>query len=255
MEYIMNTNTTTIANLASTLVYNNRFGSNKINGDQLGSESFDQWKKMEEALLEASYRVAVKCHDSALRDDRNAVDYSGLYNALHPILAAIGEVNGHRLYANAAFANIMVGLSYREVDSKSTELADIDLQLRNRRSELRSAKELNGVNPEYLEELQDKIDALSEKSKELCKLPDNKVKIIKSATITSFRLKLEHELARIITEQKAKTWEELEAEEEAKRQARRNRTAAKRKQARANKATADAKAEIKTEINHAGGKN
>ena len=214
--------------LQDCITYNNRFASEKLNAEQIGAENLKAWKTLVEALHKNSYDVYCKCECDNATVDTTGVDLSPIFDALRPILARIGEVNGHKLVANGELATLMIGYAGKRGNSDSPELQLTNSMLKNRKAEYREFEKTQGVNPAVLTELQKTIDELEEKRKTLLAEPDNRVKTATRTTASSFRLEVEHRLARLITEQQAKTWAQLEAEAEERRKARRAATKAKK---------------------------
>ena len=219
--------------LVDCLVDNNRFATRKINAEQIGAENFRDWKGLIQSLHNAAYKVYCMCENDNMSTDNPALDFSSVFNALRVILAECGEVNGHKLTANAELATLIVGYSGKRANADSPELQLVCSKISNRQRELAKYRDTNGVNPDYIKSLEDEIEELKEEKATLLDQPDNRIKQPTRTNFEAFRLEVEHRLARVITEQKAKTPEELDAEAEAKRQARRAKTKAKKAAAKA----------------------
>lgn len=233
------TNTTNISlsisatALQDILSDNNRYASALINAKHIGAEDLKAWTTLVNNLHIAAYRVYVTCENSGLTVDSKSVDKTPVYEALRAILAIIGDVNGHKLYANEELATLVIGYSGKRGNADSPALQYCLSKLGNRKRELAKAKDINGLEPKYIKSLEDQIAELEEEKKELLSSADNRVKKPTRTTANAFRLDLEHRLARVIADQKAKTWEELEAEAEAKRKERRAKTKAKKAEKKA----------------------
>lgn len=232
-----NTMTVSATTLQDCLHDNNRFSNHKLTADQIGADNLREWTKLVEDLRSASYAVFAFCENSDLSVESKSVDKTPVYNALREILSVVGEVKGHKLYANEELATLMVGYAGKEGTKRSPELQFCLSQLRNRREELKKSENVNGVNPDYIKNLEKEIAELEEKKSALEAQPDNKVSEPTRMSATTFRLKVEHRLARVIDEQKAKTWEELEAEAEARKQARKEAAKARKQAKKAEEAT------------------
>lgn len=224
----MNKNITTTNALTDCIVDNNRFATHKITAEQIGAENFRNWKDLIADLHRVAYIAYTECENNNLTVESTNVDLTPIFNSLRTILAQFGEVNGHKLSANAELATLIIGYSGKRANVDSPELQLVNSKIRNRTKELADYENTNGVNPESIKALKDELAELKNKKAELIAEPDNRIKKPTRASADMFRLEVEHRLARVITEQKAKTWEELEAEAESKRQARRAKTAAKR---------------------------
>ena len=85
------------------------------------------------------------------------------------------------------------------------------------------------MNEEYVADLTAKYEEAKIKLAELKKLEDSCTTAYTRVTFNAFRSKVEQTMGAIVAEQNAKTWEELEAEKEERRKARRAKTAEKRK--------------------------
>lgn len=227
---MLNNTTITInpITLQDCLVNNNRYANVKINSDQLGDENFKAWKKLVEKLHVASYGVYALCENSGLTVESATVDKTMVYSALREILAVIGDVNGHKIYANEELATLVIGYSGKRGNSDSPELQLCLSKIKNRKFELEKYEKINGVKPETIQALKDELKELEEQKEELLDSPDNRIKAPTRSTANGFRLEVEHRLARVITDQKAESWEALEAKEQARKAARKNKNKARK---------------------------
>ena len=228
------TNVTTT--LANALVYNNRFATAKLTADQLGAEEFATWKKLVEGLHRACYAVYAQCENSGMKVENSTVDKSEIYNAMRVVLAALGDIKGHKLYANEETAIALVSYAGRRGNVDAPELQFCISRISNAKKELALAEKINGYNPQAIQALKDNIDTLTAEKAELLATADMRHKQPTKTSDSAFRLDLEHYLARVITGQLAKTLEELDAEELARKEARK----AKAKARKAEKAKANA---------------
>ena len=219
--------------LINALTYNNRFANNKITAEQIGENDFSLWKSLIEDLREESYKVYALCENNGMKVEDDTVDKTGIYNAMRFILTAIGEVNGHKLYANETTAILMAGYAGKRGTKLSTELDFVCSTLKSRTTELKKYKELN-VNDEdhkkaRIEAMEKDIADLEKQKADLIAKPDNKTKEPTRQLEGTFRLNVEQYLARVINEQNAKSWEELEAEDKARKEARKAAANARKK--------------------------
>lgn len=221
--------------LVDCIVDNNRFATRKLNAEQIGAENLRNWKDLINTLHKVSYVVYAECENNDLATDDPSLNLTPVFSALHAILAEFGEINGHKLFANAELATLVIGYSGKRGNLDSPALQLCNSKLGNRRRELAKFEKTNGVNPDAIKALQDEIAELEAEKADLIDSPDNRIKEPTRTTSDAFRLDVEHRLARVIAEQKAKSWEDLEAEAEARRAERRAKTKAK------NKAKKDAK--------------
>lgn len=214
--------------LQDCLTYNNRFANKLLNADQLGAEALQEWTTLVVRLHSAAYSVYALCENSNLTVESTSVDKSAVFTALREVLSAVGEVNGHKLVANEELATLIVGYAGKRGNSDSPELQLCLSKIRNRTRELKKYETTNGVKPETIQAMKDEIEKLEKEKQTLLDNPDNHIKAPTRTPANTFRLEVEHRLARAITKQKAKSWAELEAEAEARRQARRAKTSAKK---------------------------
>lgn len=227
-------NTMTVSNstLQDCLTYNNRFAGLRLTADQLGADNLKTWNDLVEKLHSSAYAVYALCENSDLSVDSKEVDKSAVFNALRAILSAIGDVNGHKVYANEELATLIIGYAGKRGNADSPALQLCLSRIRNRQKELADSEKFAGVNPDYITMLKEDIEKLTDEKNDLLKNPDNRIKKPTRTTASAFRLDVEHRLARVIAEQQAKSWEELEAEAEAKRKERRAKTKAKKTEAK-----------------------
>lgn len=217
--------------IANCLVYNNRFATAKLNAEQLSPEALKEWTDAVNAMHKSAYAIAVKCENEQVKMENPTIDKGDLYASIRTALALVGDINGHKLYANDAIATLVVGYANRRVNADSPALQFVKSRISNSKRLLAVYEKTAGVNPEAIESLRNEIDTLTNERDGLIAEADNRHKVVTRTSATSFRLDVEHLFARIITEQAAKTWEELESEAEA-RKAARNAAAKARKQAK-----------------------
>lgn len=225
-------NTTTNTALVEALVYNNRFASAKVDGEQIGITNFAEWKKLVNDLHRSAYRVYVQCENSGMLAESNSVDKTEVFNCIRAILAFIGDVNEHKLVANAESAVAIIGYSGRRGNVDAPELQFCISRLNNAKREYSNYESLNVDDESYkqnkLADMKKSIDALQEEKSQLLATADMRYKQPTKTTLNSFRLDVEHFFARVISGQLAKTLEELDAEEEARRVARNQRAKARK---------------------------
>lgn len=214
--------------LVEGLVYNNRFANVKLGSDNLNPEDMKVWKSLISALHESAYSVYAFCENNNLQADSAEVDKSAVFAALRPIMAELGEVNGHRMLANAELATLIIGYSGKRGNCDSPELQFCLSKLRNRQKELADYEKTNGVNPDSIKSLKEEIDKLEEEKKALLSAPDNRIKQPTRTTANSFRLEVEHRIARAIAEQQAMSWEALEARDKERKKKKNNKKSEKK---------------------------
>ena len=224
----MNNNITTKTALVDCLVDNNRFATRKLNAEQIGAENFRNWKNLIADLHRVAYITYSECENSDLIANNPNLNLTPVFDAIRAILAEIGDINGHKVCANAELATLIIGYSGKRANVDSPDLQLVCSKIRNRTKELAEYEKTNGVNPKAIEKLKAELEELATEKAALIASPDNRIKKPTRSSAEMFRLEVEHRLARVIADQKAKTWEELEAEAEAKRAERRAKTKAKK---------------------------
>lgn len=234
-------NTNTNKALVDALVFNNRFASKSVNGEQISAEALSAWKSLVEKLHRAAYSAYVVCENSGLRAESVDIDKTEIFNAIREILATVGEVNSHKMYANAEMAVAVIGYSGKRANKDAPELQYCVSRIRNLQAEIKAYEAMNVTDAEFkanrLAEMNASLEALEDDKTELLATADMRIKQPTRTNANAFRLDVEHFLARAITGQLAKTLEELDAED-AERAAKRKEAAKARK---AKKATAPAK--------------
>lgn len=228
MKNTVNTNKA----LVDALVFNNRFANKSVNGEQITAEGLSTWKNAVDKLHRAAYSAYVVCENSGLKAESNDIDKTEIFNAIREILATIGEVNSHKMYANAEMAVAVIGYSGKRGDKKAPELQFCESRISNLRREISKYEALNVTDAEFkasrLAEMNASLEALIEEKNTLINTADMKIKQPTRTTANAFRLDVEHFLARAITGQLAKSLEELDAED-AERKAKRAAAAKARK--------------------------
>lgn len=227
-----NTNTNTNKALVDALVFNNRFANKSVDGEQITAEGLSTWKTLVDKLHRAAYSAYVVCENSGLKAESNDIDKTDIFNAIREVLANIGEVNSHKMYANAEMAVAVIGYSGKRANKDAPELQFCISRIRNKQKEISDYEKLNVEDEEYkatkLAEMNETLDALETEKAELLKTADMRIKQPTRTTANAFRLDVEHFLARAITGQLAKSLEELDAED-AERKAKRAAAAKARK--------------------------
>ena len=225
-------NTNTNKALVDALVFNNRFANKSVDGEQITAEGLSAWKTLVDKLHRAAYTTYVICENSGLKAESTDIDKTEIFNAIREILTTIGEVNEHKMYANAEMAVAVIGYSGKRANKDAPELQFCISRIRNLQKEISDYEKLNVTDAEYkatkLAEMNASLEALEEEKATLLKTADMRIKQPTRTSSNAFRLDVEHFLARAITGQLAKTLEELDAED-AERKAKRAEAAKARK--------------------------
>lgn len=223
-----NTSVNTNKALVEALVYNNRFANKSVNGEQISAEALAAWKALVEKLHRAAYKAYVICENSGLKAESTDIDKTEIFAVIREMLGTIGEVNSHKMYANAEMAVAVIGYSGKRANKDAPELQLCNSRIANAKKEIRLAEGMEGLNPEYLPSLKAKLEELEVERANLLATADMRVKQPTRTSINAFRLDVEHYFARSIAGQLAKSLEELDAEE-AERKAKRAAAAKARK--------------------------
>lgn len=218
--------------LVDALVFNNRFANKSVDGDQITAEGLSNWKVLVDKLHRAAYSAYVVCENSGLKAESNDIDKTEIFNAIREILATVGEVNSHKMYANAEMAVAVIGYSGKRANKDAPELQYCVSRIRNLSREISDYEKMNVTDTEYkanrLAEMNNSLEVLIEEKNELLKTADMRIKQPTRTTASAFRLDVEHFLARSISGQLAKTLAELD-KEDAERKAKRAEAAKARK--------------------------
>lgn len=206
----------------------------KLTSEVVGVEEFASWKFAESIAYEALYRYAAARHDAAFMGESASVDSKLTTNAMQAIqmmLDCIGEVNGHTVCKNQAMLDELAKCVNTDTKPLIGEALKQDSVVKNYRKQLKNVS--TGMDEEYVADLTAKYEMANIKLAELKKQVGSCTTENTRVSFSTFRSKIERKLGDIIAEQKAKTWEELEAEKEERRKARRAKTAEKKKAAKA----------------------
>lgn len=225
-------NTNTNKALVDALVYNNRFANKMVDGEQVTAEGLSNWKNLVEKLHRAAYSAYVICENSGLKAESTDIDKTEIFNAIREMLATIGEVNSHKMYANAEMAVAVIAYSGKRANKDAPELQYCLSRIRNLNKEISEYEALNVTDAEFkankLAAMRADLDTLEDEKAGLLKTADMRIKQPTRTTSNAFRLDVEHFMARAITGQLAKTLAELDAED-AERKAKRAAAAKARK--------------------------
>jgi hypothetical protein len=156
-----------------------------------------------------------------------------VYNSLRAILNQIGLVNGHKMFATTKMATLCVtkaGTGNGNWYAPEMQLAMSKLS--NARAYLRTLEKAHS-NEEAIKTQSDIIDTLATEVDNLKKIPDMWHKTATRTKPEGFRADFERTIARAIAGQKAKTWDELEAEDQKRKADRKAKAKANRQAKRA----------------------
>ena len=207
-----------------------------MTGDQLGAENFANWVTAVENCRREFYKYECAKHKAAGMGKDATVDASGAFNALQTVLNIIGEVNGHAIAKNQSMLDVLSVCTLNKTKPLAGEALTIKSQLDNAKKRL-EALSYNGVNPEAVEACEAEITRLEEELRIAKRETGSCAPMTSCVKDKVFRTKFEEEFCKtVILKQEAKSWEELEAEEEARRIARNERAKARKAAKKAAKA-------------------
>ena len=200
---------------AEALVDNREYKNARINGEAVGVANSRKWIAAVKAIRLPAYAVRVYRYNNMGEAEAVAkCDKSAVITALLPVLDMVGEVNGAKLSAhNVAEEIISNALRFRVID--------ITPEMAHARCEKRNAKKAMDENE--CEETISAYDNWVEEVKRLEGEPGNCKRIPEIVSESAFVKAVEILLGDAINKQAMKSAEEVAAEEEAKRQARREK--------------------------------
>lgn len=243
-----NTNTNAMTIYAEALSANRELKNARIDGKTVGVKEARAWNTAVNAMLIPAYAVFKYHHDTLGNQVDDSLILEALmnkvYNALHPVLDLVGEVNGAKLFADTC-APLVCSVAARIVT------VDLTVEMANARWYKKQANYVleNGMDGLVLvsmdeerakfikdlteaakseETLEVFVEECNEAVKRLESEPGNCRKEYAINTDSAFKNAVEIALGDAINGQRMKSVEDVMAEVEARRQARRAKTAAKK---------------------------
>lgn len=219
-----------MTNIANALAYNSTIMNNKaatIDGGQIGVEDYGSWKTALENAHRDFYKYECAIITASINPEKSAKDATvQAFNSLQAILDLVGEVNGHTIRKSVDLLNVLAKYSMVDKKERIGNAMLIQSQIKNLRAELRDVND--GVPQDWIDAKEKELNTKMEELRLADKRTDSASKYNARAKYGVFATKMECALAKIIKGQEAKTWEELEAEEQARKDAARARRKAKR---------------------------
>ena len=230
---------------AEALATNRDFKNGKIDGITVGVANAKTWRNAVKALRIPAYRIAAYRHDNmGATGEVASYDMSDFFKQLRAVTDLIGEVNGAKLFAeNIAEPIISEAKRWRVIDI-TPEMADARANYRIAKSALENPDNVKGMTAidekkgDFLKALFEVLDNEEELTAfvEECKdevvrlegIAGNCKNLFEDQSENPFIKAVERLLGDAINGQLAKSPEVILAEIEAKRQARRAKTAAKK---------------------------
>lgn len=197
----------------------------RVNSDKIGIDAFAAWRVAENNAFEAFYRYADARRQSARMGESASIDAtitSNAFTALRTLLNLIGDVNGHKVYANDAMLNTLASCSMKSFKPLAGEALTQDSVVKNLREQVNGIRA--GMEQDYIDRITNEYEQAKIRLAELKKLAGSCTTEHTRVSKNGFYIALENELATIINAQDAMSWEALEAAEaarEAERKAKR----------------------------------
>lgn len=245
----MNNNTiTNKTQLQTQLVNCTRYTvKNSLNKDKIGEADFAVWKKLVSDIQPSAYKVYEAKENHAPKAEKQAL-MADVINAVKPILAEMGTIHLYDATGVAHDATITIDEDFIEAladvctmyagkpgKTETPRLQLVRSQLANANRLIRDYEGKNGVNPDTIANLKKEAEDYQAEINRLMDTADESKPTPVPAGDSSFRKQFEIHMGRTISQQKAKSWEQYQAEKEAKREERRNKNKAKRAAQKASK--------------------
>lgn len=222
----MKNNTITTALLNNSTIANT--ATRRITGDIVGVENFAQWKLACENLYRECYKYERAKVMYAL-DKVESINANNAFITLQSVLDLLGEVNGHKIAKNQVILDMVSHCAVTRKTALTGHAETVKSELDNVKKQIRDIHA--GMGEDYVANLYKKLEELTEELRLAKKEVGSANPYPSIVSFNTFRGKLEDTLVSLIEKQQAKSWEELEAEAQAKKAERRAKTKAKRQAA------------------------
>lgn len=207
----------TMSVYAQALSVNREYKNARIDGVTVGVAEARHWVAMVKAMRIPAYNVRKYRYDNmAMAETVAPCDMTALFDAVRPVLALIGEVNGDKLNP-ANIAEEIVALSVR------TRTIDITPEMAHARCDVREArKAVNDLDTKAVDyavklaELEARLEVCKTAVAELESAPGNCKRIVEIQSETAFVKAVEIALGDAINKQALRPAEEILAEKAAK---------------------------------------
>ena len=198
----------TMSIYAEALTVNRELKNGRINGESVGVANSRTWSASVKSCLIPAYAIRKYRYDNMGQSGEiPACDMTALYDAIRPVIALIGEVNGDKLNAvNVAEEFVAQSIRFRVIDT-SVEMA-------HAHSERKIAKEALSEND--TEENQANYDRWDVECKRLEAIPGNCKRIPAIQSDSAFVKAIEIALGDAINKQTLRPTEDILAEKAAK---------------------------------------
>lgn len=207
----------TMSIYAQALSVNREYKNARIDGVTVGVAEARHWVAMVKAMRIPAYNVRKYRYDNMSMADAVApCDMTALFDAIRPVLALVGEVNGDKLNP-ANIAEELVALAVR------ARTIDITPDMAHARCDMREArKAINDLDPKAVDyavklaELEANLEACKTAVAELEAQPGNCKRIIEIQSESAFVKSVEIALGDAINKQALRPAEEILAEKAAR---------------------------------------
>lgn len=216
--------------IAQALVYNKTVFHNKtatINGGQVGLDTYGTWKTAMTNAWNTFYDYEKATRSKSINADNNIEPIKDkAMESLQALLDLIGEVNGFPLRKSVEMLGNLSKYAKGERKGLAGDAEYINTQLKNLRKQFSAPH--NGASEEWIADMEKQIASKEEELALAKKQAGSADKGDKRIAFSTFAHKVETELAKIIVGQELTPREVLEAEEEARKAAKREARKAKR---------------------------
>ena len=202
----------TMSIYAEALSVNREYKNARINGEVVGVANARNWSALVKACRLPAYAVRKYRYDNmGVVDTVAPCDMSALFDAIRPVIALIGEVNGDKLNP-VNVAEEFVALSVR------SRVIDITPEMAHAHCELREARK--AMNEDENEDTIAKVEACKAEVERLEAIPGNCKRIVEVQSESAFVKAIEIALGDAINKQALRPVEEILAEKAAKEEER-----------------------------------
>lgn len=217
-------------NIAKTLVKNITVKDKKsarVTGDYIGVDAYAEWKTALESAHEKFYkyeRAKISLANGTVASIKTEKDNA--VEAFKTVIALIGEVNGVKLETSIEAMDLVSKYAIKDVERLAGRAMTLASEIKNLKKQLDECG--NGVNPDYVADLEATLEAKEEELRLEKKKTGSAVKSNTMTNFNAFVYNVETRLAKTIEKQEAQSYEDIIAEREAKKAANRARAKARR---------------------------
>lgn len=202
----------TMSIYAEALIANREYKNARINGEAVGVVNARNWCALVKACRLPAYAVRKYRYDNmGVVEDVAPCDMSALFDAIRPVIALIGEVNGDKLNpVNVAEEFVAQAVRFRVIDI-TPEMAHAHCELREARKAMNEDESVENV--AKVEECKAEVERLES-------IPGNCKRIVEVQSESAFVKAVEIALGDAINKQALRPVEEILAEKAAKEEER-----------------------------------